>query len=229
MKKMKFMRIAAVMLILCLASTCAISGTFAKYTTSGTATDSARVAKWGVDVTAATSATIFATAYDGNDGDVISSGTDKVVAPGTNGALSDITITGKPEVKAQVSYAATVDLGDNWVDSNSKYYCPLVVTVNDTVINGIDQTSVENFENAIKNAIEGASKTYDANTDLSTKTSEGVKVEWSWAIETGADAEAKAANNVKDTYLGNLAADADTSNDPQITVTIVVSVTQVGD
>ena len=50
MKKNKFMRLASVMLMLCLITTCAISGTFAKYTTSGTATDTARVAKWGVGV-----------------------------------------------------------------------------------------------------------------------------------------------------------------------------------
>ena len=50
MKKNKFMRLASVMLMLCLITTCAISGTFAKYTTSATATDTARVAKWGVKV-----------------------------------------------------------------------------------------------------------------------------------------------------------------------------------
>ena len=50
MRKNKFLRLASVMLMLCLITTCAISGTFAKYTTSDEALDSARVAKWGVAV-----------------------------------------------------------------------------------------------------------------------------------------------------------------------------------
>ena len=52
MKRNKMMRIASVLLVAVLLSTCVISGTFAKYTTSNSATDSARVAKWGVIITA---------------------------------------------------------------------------------------------------------------------------------------------------------------------------------
>ena len=52
MKKNKMMRLASFLLIAVLVSTSAISGTYAKYTTSGFAEDQARVAKWGVTVAA---------------------------------------------------------------------------------------------------------------------------------------------------------------------------------
>ena len=54
MKKNYSMRIASMLLVLVLLTTCVISGTFAKYVTSGSATEQARVAKWGVEFSAST-------------------------------------------------------------------------------------------------------------------------------------------------------------------------------
>ena len=94
-----------------------ISGSFAKYITSGTGTDSARAAKFGVTVTA--NGTMFASEYATDDEavgtiakSVISSGgeDDHVVAPGTKGELLNATITGKPEVAVKVSYEPTLTL-----------------------------------------------------------------------------------------------------------------------
>ena len=48
MKKNKVMRFASLLLIATLLTTSVISGTFAKYTTSDSAQDTARVAKFGV-------------------------------------------------------------------------------------------------------------------------------------------------------------------------------------
>ena len=50
MKKNKMMRIASVLLVAVLLSTCAISSTFAKYTTEFTGTSTAKVATWSVNV-----------------------------------------------------------------------------------------------------------------------------------------------------------------------------------
>ena len=44
------MRIASILFIVTLISTCCVSGTFAKYVTSASASDTARVAKWGVSI-----------------------------------------------------------------------------------------------------------------------------------------------------------------------------------
>ena len=98
MKKNKMMRIASVLLVAVILTTCAISGTFAKYVTSENGSDSARVAKFGVEVTA--NGSTFATEYDTDDTNVVgtiaksvvSSDTKNLVAsyaapPGTRGIM----------------------------------------------------------------------------------------------------------------------------------------------
>ena len=144
MKKNKMMRIASVLLVAVILTTCAISGTFAKYVTSGNGSDTARVAKFGVAITA--NGDTFADAYDkvgdgtGNSnkmvayvtaGSTVKSGTqnDDVVAPGTSGSMAAFTITGTPEVAVRVAFSGTLELGDKWVDSTSHYYCPIEITV----------------------------------------------------------------------------------------------------
>ena len=47
MKKNTMMRVASALLVAVLLTTCAISGTFAKYVSSAETSDTARVAKWG--------------------------------------------------------------------------------------------------------------------------------------------------------------------------------------
>ena len=59
MRKNKMMRLASALLVAVLLSTCAISGTFAKYVTSSTGTDKARVAYWGWDAPAALDFDLF--------------------------------------------------------------------------------------------------------------------------------------------------------------------------
>ncbi len=112
MKKNAMMRIASLVLVLTLLSTCAISGTFAKYVTSDTASDTARVAKFGVVLTASDSSS-FKTEYDSNTNGytgvtVKSSTTDKVVAPGTkdDGGIK-FAISGTPEVATKITAAMT--------------------------------------------------------------------------------------------------------------------------
>ena len=61
MKKNKAMRAAGVLVIATLLTTCLTAGTFAKYTTTDSATDSARVAKFGVTVVA--NGSLYGSAY----------------------------------------------------------------------------------------------------------------------------------------------------------------------
>lgn len=83
MKKNKMMRLASVLLVAVILTTCAISGTYAKYVTSTTGTDSARVAYWGFDQAASTTIDLFDASYT----NVLSSGEvdgfTNVMAPGT--------------------------------------------------------------------------------------------------------------------------------------------------
>lgn len=225
MKKNKMMRLASCLLVAVLLTTCAVSGTFAKYVTSGSATDSARVAKFGVTVTG--TGDMFKKEYAKDDNTftlaentVVS--TDKVVAPGTEGSLGGFAITGTPEVAVRVSYTAdTVDFGDKWVDEDNGYYCPIEVTVGTTVIKGLDYDSIDDFETAIKTAIQNVKKDYKAGTDLSTiEDADKLAISWAWNFE-GEGASAK-QTDVKDTYLGDQAA-ADSAATIEIGVSCTVT------
>ena len=110
MKKNKMMRIASVLLVMTLISTCAISGTFAKYVKKVRGEDSARVAKWGVVLTVS-AGEAFATQYETHDDTyegeysvIAFNAEDKLVAPGTSSKDKDVdgdlvaTVMGTPEV-----------------------------------------------------------------------------------------------------------------------------------
>lgn len=113
MKKNTLMRMLSLLLVLTLVSTCAISGTFAKYVTKAEGEDQARVAKWGVLVSV--DGGVFADKYKATDEayldakgeySVVSSVEgEQVVAPGTSAEEAEnalvATVTGTPEVAAR--------------------------------------------------------------------------------------------------------------------------------
>ncbi len=119
MKKNLMMRIASVVLMLTLITTCAISGTLAKYVTTVSGDDDARTAVWdivhdGGFTTDGTSVT-FQNTYDATvasnaDTDAVGEvdANDDVVAPGTTGT-NTYSITGTPET----DYVVTFGLEDN--------------------------------------------------------------------------------------------------------------------
>ena len=218
MKKNVMMRIASVLLIAVLISTCGISGTYAKYVSKGTAENTARVAKWGVTVTATGDGSMFAQTYN-ETGSVTVEASEKVVAPGTAGSLVDFTVTGDPEVDVRVKFVATVDLGANWI-ADGNYYCPLVVKVGSTTINGLDPAlnSADKFEAAIKAAIDGVTASYSTEETISAAVLD-VSWEWPFFIDDNHDK--------LDTDLGNLIADGDANNDPKITISVDCIVEQV--
>lgn len=214
MKKNTFMRVASALLVAVLLTTCAIAGTFAKYTTSANSTDSARVAKFGV-VVAADFGDLFVEEYEttnawsGDDGVSVKADTG-VVAPGTNGSLADFTVTGTPEVDVAVTYEATLEL-TGW-EIAGVYYCPIEITVNGVVLKGNDYNSADLFIAAVEEAIEASAANYDAGTDLSTEVLNDLAVSWEWKY-TGND-------DVKDTALGDAAA-------ATIGLTISCTITQI--
>lgn len=240
----KTMRVAGLLLALVLVTSCFVGGTFAKYVTSGTGADHARVAMWGVKVTAHGEGDIFASTYDqiaGQENTVVAGGEYKVIAPGTkkeNAAV--VYLSGKPEVKVKVTYNAdSFALTGKWVAKNAQtnseeYYCPLTFKITDgTTTKTIDcmgdgMNSVDDVKNAVKNAVESFSATYAPNTDLSTKGNEGLKISWEWPFE--GDAAHPKQTDVKDTYLGDLATTTDTAGHntiPAVYVVVTATVTQI--
>ena len=237
----KTMRVAGLLLALVLVTSCFVGGTFAKYVTSGGGTDEARVAKFGVKVTA--TGDVFAEEYDakdpkvdGYDGKVIAKSVissdktkhEKVVAPGTakENALT-VSVTGTPEVAVKVEYVAHVTFNesltepDNWKDKDGHYYCPLVITVNGTAYKGLDYASATEFEDAVEGAINSLTKNYPANTDLSQSGSKGVAISWEWPFEGG---EGSKQTDVKDTYLGDQAAAGKAAT---VGIVVATTVTQI--
>ena len=234
-KKNWTLRAAVLMLALVLITSCFVGGTFAKYVTSGSGTDSARVAKFGVTVTA--SGDLFAKEYATDDQTVVGTiaksviSTDKVVAPGTesNGDFVAATVTGTPEVAVRVSYkldTATLQL-ENWKDGDGQFYCPLVFKVKtpdgNTVISGMEFQTAEAMKAALVNAVAAYTRDYAPGTDLSGKAADTLAISWEWPFETGTDAD-KPANNVKDTFLGDEAAAGRAAT---VSLTLATTVTQI--
>ena len=224
MKANKIMRVASVLLVAVLLTTCAISSTFAKYVTTASGSDTARVAKWGVSITVP--GTMFsdsykdtATTYTANEtGDTITVQADtqgtKILAPGTNGTLANLAVTGTPEVDVTVTYTADLVL-TNWKIGENEY-CPIVFTVaGNTIQMGGEINTVAKLETAVENAIAAVTNTYNTNTNLSTVVNDDLVVTWAWAYS---------GNDVNDTALGNAAA---AGNAATISLTVNATITQV--
>lgn len=234
MGKNKLLRVG-VLLVAALAASGLVGATMSKYVTEGTGSDTARVAKWGVAVEVTGDG--FKTSYSKDDttssvtqDTVISSTSDKVVAPGTGGTFGGVKITGTPEVAVKVVTTADVELSGWNIGTNGEFYCPLVFTIGTTKINGLDYSLAtaggeSSFEKAIKTAIEQATtKQLEAGSDLST-VGESVTYSWEWPFENGSGKQEQ--SDELDTLLGNNAADTNPDNDPTIKITVTTTVTQI--
>ena len=174
------MRIAAGVMTAALLSTCAISSTFAKYTTAQTGTDSARVAKWnilfgdGTTMSETFKFDLFDTTYgDATSPSVKSSNDDKVIAPGTQGSFA-LVIKNSSEVTATYAIDYTV--------TNSASI-PVKFSVDGT-------TWTDNLANVTATALAmGSSKT--------------ITIQWKWDYEDATDS----SRDEKDTILGTAGAE----------------------
>jgi len=233
MKKNTMMRVASALLVAVLLTTCAISGTFAKYVTSDSSNDTARVAVWGVSVVASGDDLFNNTYTNTTNGLTVESEDDaKVVAPGTNNTEfgSDglkFEIKGAPEVAVKITYnfTATEDIflgegtytNDTTGESGDTYdftgdYYPVVYTLTK------DGGTVASGNLAAIKAY------FDAQTLVSTKIAANTTLDatyvLTWAWEFG-----DPANNLKDTTLGNLAAGtASTTNDYNLDLTYALEI-----
>ena len=170
MKKNMMMRLASVLLIAVLMSTCAISGTFAKYVTSAEGSDSARVAKWDIQLSGnqmtkghTMAFNLFNTVEDSTGGTEtdIAANDGSIIAPGTKGSF-EFTLENNSEVTASYVIDYTVTNTAN---------IPVVFSLDGTTWkNSIDDLDVTT---PVVMAIGEAATT--------------VKVYWMWAFEGGND------------------------------------------
>ena len=165
--KNKFLKIAALVAMLCLVTTCAISTTFAKYATEDSASDTARVAKWGI--TASASGTLFGKAYtdtivaqDANGITVKANESvaqsENVVAPGTQNDVGFwVILEGTPEVAYKVTSAFDDNNHSIYLAEGSYGKMVPVSGVN----NATDISSFYTLENGEYKLVSG---NFDANT-----------------------------------------------------------------
>ena len=237
MRKNRTMRVAALLLALTLITSCFVGGTFAKYTTSTTGGDSARVAYWGFDQAATTSIDMFDGEYSG----VKSSNTDNVVAPGTSktttfafgytpkaetfNALTAGAIAA-PEVAYTFTVNATITGDYDALDANPNFKW----TLQKGTETATQYSSVADLIAAVK-ALSGdnsGTKTYAPGTlpTAFTSADEVYTIGWTWLFETADDGNSEngsemATQDAADTAMGN-AQDLD-----DVTFSITITATQL--
>lgn len=110
--KKGFCAIISILLCSILITSTAISGTFAKFTVNDSSDDSARVSKWGIELSSSTG---LKDTYENDDIIYVKSeGTigGEIIAPGTKGVLAELTVSGKPEVAYRINVDGTFRTGD---------------------------------------------------------------------------------------------------------------------
>ncbi len=119
MRKNKLMRLASLLLVLVLLTSSVISGTLAKYVMNASGSDSARVARFGVEISAVND--LFGNSYNdvetGNTpqkweltkATASSVNKDSIVAPGTKSEGETISVKGTAEVSTKLTFATTQD------------------------------------------------------------------------------------------------------------------------
>ena len=224
MKKNNAMRLASVLLVLTLLTTCVISGTFAKYTTSTTGGDKARVAYWGFGQAAATTIDLF----DGQYANVTASGEvdgfGNVVAPGTEKsttfafAYTDYKTNAitAPEVAYTFTVNPTVTGDYDELDKNANFKWILKA---DHWPSGIECKTVAELLDAIKqlSGDESGTKTYAPGTlpyDFAFA-DDIYHIGWIWNFSKDA------AGDAADTAMGN------SQTLENVTFTITITATQV--
>ena len=229
MKKNVMMRLASFLLVAVLISTSAISGTYAKYVTSASSEDKARVAYWGFQSTNSMDLTgLFKDAYDTT---VDSVNGDDVIAPGTAGSATfafawDETVSAYDAAVAvtgpEVSYLFKVDV---------EATCDTLIKDNKNIQWKLDDGTYGTWDELIAaiKALSGdasGAKEYAPNTLPAefTATDDVHTISWQWLFEGDEEYTVDGTTMTQDqydTYMGN----AEILDDVAIKITI--SATQV--
>ena len=207
-KENKLTKVAIFALLIAIVAIVLVSGTYARYTTSLTGTDSVQIAKWawnisGADIDANTTSytldlfsTIKDTATYGttNEANVI----DGKIAPGTTGAF-DIQITNKSEVNAEYS----VTFGEeNPLGAAIEYSTDGGANWGTVAVLDVDTTAIAQNETVT------------------------VPVQWRWAFTAEGNAAAQSDRDEADTLVG-FGADTTDTTVPVVTVTATLQLDQV--
>lgn len=198
----KLVQFTVFVLLIAMVTLIILSGTYAKYTTSVSGSDTATVAKWSIKVNdneiAVDNSTVtidlFKTIYD-TDGTTAETDvkTGKYIAPGTSGKF-DLKVENDSDVTAKYSIAFTL----------SDTTLPI-------------EFSTDGGKNWSTSLSDVASTTLAVGSNAVTTT-----VQWRWTYESGADATAIATKDKNDTAIGIAA-----QTEKKLTVTAKITAEQV--
>ena len=221
MRKNKMMRLASGLLVAVLLTTCAISGTFAKYISTASGSDTARVAKWsieveGTDIAISPNTTIAFDLFDtvkdtaGADEEHVSTaavGQPAIIAPGTSGSFRlDVANTSEVDAKYTIVLAET-----NAGEIPLKYS-----------LNGTDW-----FESIAELMADAAAVALLTDKPIAKESGEAYQVvHWKWVFDANVDGDTvhEDQTDATDTALGIQADDATAA---LVTITATITATQV--
>ena len=207
MRKNRTMRVAALLLALTLITSCFVGGTFAKYTTSNSASDQARVAYWGFDATENITFDLFDVKTAGDTGVAA----DDLLAPGTERTINFEFINAKKDDRnPEVAYEIIVSTADSTAPSKE---------LDDQIVWIYNGTNYDTWAEFIA-AIEKESVKCAPGTALPEflKAGKTNTVGWKWEFEDGSD--------VADTALGNSAKEGSAID---VKLSLSVTVNQLND
>lgn len=228
MKKNRMMRLASVLLVAVLMTTCTISGTFAKYVTEVSSYDTARVAKWGFTATSMDITGLFAKAYKeqpvAGEPEATVLSTADVIAPGTTNSATFSFVYSEGVADApEVDYNFTVSTAGSSIAAD--------IENNDNIKWKLDEGSWGTWDKLLADiaALSGdasGTKKYDAGQLPAefTKNDDVHTITWKWAFDQNDDITGFDAIDLDttDTAMGNGSVDA-----LAVTLKITITATQI--
>lgn len=185
MKKQRFFMLGIITVLVAVLSLTFVSSTFAKYTSTVSGSDSARVAYWGINKEKTTIALdLFSAAYDDQ---VQSNDSAKVIAPGTKQEY-EVQFIYFESLAPEVDYQLTISTEGSSISS--------VIENNPNIrftLNGGEELTWS----GLLTAIEALGDSYEAGTINNIKATIG----WEWKFSTSE------AQDIYDTNMGNMAHD----------------------
>lgn len=189
-------RLCLILMMLAILTFTMSLGTIARYSTSGGNTESARVAKFGVTLTASDNS-MFHTEYETANGiiTVKSSTGDKIVAPGTKDGGITFTVKGSPEVRTQLVLSLKAEDDIFYRVNLTEEYKPVIFTLKKGD-NVIAKGSISDIEASLTNQVVAYAPNETINTTYT--------LSWEWPYHVDEDSDNA------DTILGDLAAGLNT-------------------
>ena len=198
-EKNRFIKLAWGMSVVVLITVIIFGNSIAKYITTSSTSEEARVAKWGLNAT--TTLDLFETSY----GDFVDGDEDKVIAPGTSGSFNFIIDSGENAPEVAYTLAANVSATyegawGNWISEPNTG--PLRFSFG------------EKSNLSLSELVTELETTYTGNFDPRTlATFDETTIAWEWKFSDEKDA--------LDTSVGNSAANAETKPTVKITVELI--------